>query len=104
MPHQCGLPPSPPLNTNNWEMSKKGPAESYLALPTLTVIMPSLPSISPHWQPDTKQPLSRWVEACCATHPYDNSFPPMRPSQSRHSRPQELTIIITVLSPPWCDP
>ncbi|MPC67125.1 hypothetical protein E2C01_061291 [Portunus trituberculatus] len=32
-----------------------------------------LPLISPHWQPDTKQPSSRWVEACCTTHDYDIS-------------------------------
>ncbi|MPC10883.1 hypothetical protein E2C01_003527 [Portunus trituberculatus] len=55
-----------------------------------------LPSISPHWQPDTKQPSSRWVEACCAANGYDISSPLMRPSQSMphdtqtwscHSRP-----------------
>ncbi|MPD05983.1 hypothetical protein E2C01_101758 [Portunus trituberculatus] len=37
MPHQCGLPPSPALNSNNWKMFKRGPAESYIALPTLTM-------------------------------------------------------------------
>ncbi|MPC71983.1 hypothetical protein E2C01_066275 [Portunus trituberculatus] len=114
MPHQCGLPPSPALFTNKWKMSKEGPAESYLALPTtLTMITPYLPSISPHWLPDTKRPLSRWVEACCATHGYGISSPLTHPSQSMpddtqtwscHSRPQELTVIIRLLSSPWSKP
>ncbi|MPC87860.1 hypothetical protein E2C01_082739 [Portunus trituberculatus] len=56
-------------------VQKKGPAESYFALPTLTMITPYLPSISPHWQPDTKRPSSRWVEACCATLGYGISSP-----------------------------
>ncbi|MPC94486.1 hypothetical protein E2C01_089657 [Portunus trituberculatus] len=82
MPHLCGLPPSPALNTNNWKMSKRVPAESYLPLPTPTMITPYLPSISPLWLPDTKWPSSRWVKACCATHSYDISSPLTHPSQS----------------------
>ncbi|MPC89284.1 hypothetical protein E2C01_084222 [Portunus trituberculatus] len=63
-------------------MSKRGPAKSILALPTLTMITPYLPSISRHWLPDTKRPSSRWIEACCATHDCDISSSLTRPSQS----------------------
>ncbi|MPC67549.1 hypothetical protein E2C01_061726 [Portunus trituberculatus] len=103
MPHQCGLTSSPPLNSNNWKMSKRGPAGSSLALPTQTTITPYLPSISPHWLPDTERSSSGWVEASCAIHGYDTSSTPTCPSQPMPHVTQ-TTVTNIVRSPPWCEP
>ncbi|MPC48817.1 hypothetical protein E2C01_042600 [Portunus trituberculatus] len=108
MPHLCGHPPPPPLNSNNWKMSKGGHAGTSLALPTQTTIMPYLPTLAARHRAALvrlgrgllRNPRLRHLLPPPLTR---NSQPMPHATQtwSHHLEPRGPTVTNTVRFPPW---